>query len=72
MIRRCRDAASSKKSPKRRMIVNSSQAHQPGFDDLGVPRCPVCHGPLMARLSRRGPVFFCQCVAQRAPGARAA
>jgi hypothetical protein len=67
-----RAAGCRKKPAKRRNAVGKPQAEQPGFDELGVPRCPVCHAPLIARLDRRGPGFACQCAARRTPRPRAA
>ena len=32
------------------------------LDELGTARCPLCRGVLVARLSRRGPIFYCGCL----------
>ena len=29
---------------------------------IGVPRCPCCRVPLIARMGRRGPYFYCRCL----------
>ncbi len=29
---------------------------------MDIARCPRCRGPLVARMSCRGPYFFCLCV----------
>ncbi len=34
------------------------------LDELGTARCPLCHAALVARQSRRGPLFFCACLAK--------
>ena len=35
------------------------------LEELGVARCPICNGVLVARLSRAGPVFYCGCAMKR-------
>jgi hypothetical protein len=30
-------------------------------DVMDVARCPLCRTPLIARMSRRGPYFYCLC-----------
>ena len=35
------------------------------LEELGVARCPICNGVLVARLSRAGPIFFCACAVKR-------
>jgi hypothetical protein len=35
------------------------------LDALGVARCPLCRGMLVARMSRAGPRFFCACPAKQ-------
>jgi hypothetical protein len=37
------------------------QRQQDAADALGVARCPLCRGPLVVRMGRRGPYFQCQC-----------
>ena len=32
------------------------------LDELGTARCPLCRAVLIARQSRRGPLFFCACL----------
>jgi hypothetical protein len=34
------------------------------LDELGTARCPLCRAALVARQSRRGPLFFCACLAK--------
>ena len=34
---------------------------------LDVARCPLCNGPMTARVDRRGPYFHCFCEARREP-----
>jgi hypothetical protein len=35
------------------------------FDELGAVHCPICHGPLVARMSCRGPYWYCRCRERR-------
>ncbi len=37
------------------------QRQQDAADCLGIARCPLCRGPLVARMGRNGPEFQCQC-----------
>jgi hypothetical protein len=37
------------------------QRQQDIADALGVARCPVCRGPLVQRIGRKGPYFQCLC-----------
>jgi len=41
----------------RRDILSIRQSQ----DEIGVARCPLCQGVLIARMARAGPKFFCRC-----------
>lgn len=43
------------------------QSRDRSAEELGVARCPLCRHPLVARLDRQGPYFFCQCPRRRPP-----
>jgi DNA-directed RNA polymerase subunit N (RpoN/RPB10) len=52
-----RDDVGDVRRISRRELVSIRQT----LDELGVARCPLCRGMLVARMSRAGPRFFCAC-----------
>jgi hypothetical protein len=51
--------------PVYRVVRNNRRVRQPGFDDLGMARCPICNAPMIACMTSRGPAFVCQCKKRR-------
>jgi hypothetical protein len=41
-------------------------ARRDAFDELIMGKCPRCGGPLVARVNRFGPYFYCLCLERRA------
>jgi hypothetical protein len=42
--------------------VSDRRSRSDPSEIIGVPRCPCCRAPLIARMGRRGPYFYCRCV----------
>lgn len=51
---------------KRYVYSRDFHARQDAFEELIIGRCPRCRGPLVARVNRGGPYFYCLCLERKA------